>query len=199
MAVAMASMPAELEHRGMTERNLRGVLPTNIKANNGRVEKSQLDWLRETPVDTPTEEMRRRLEEDGYCFVKGAIPRNDVVKMREKYFEQFAHTGMLKPGTNPVDGIYNNTEDPERHRGIGGGDPEGDELKALTEAHTKEDYRTFVGHPSLRRIVRELRGWDRDVLLQRTMIRHNVPHGASTGIHYDKLFLRGGDAYFLTA
>ena len=29
--------------------------------------------------------------------------------------------------------------------------------------------------------------------------RHNVPNGLSTGIHYDKIFLRAGDAEFLTA
>lgn len=31
------------------------------------------------------------------------------------------------------------------------------------------------------------------------MLRHNVPFGMGTGIHYDKLFLRGGDGYCLTA
>lgn len=30
------------------------------------------------------------------------------------------------------------------------------------------------------------------------MRRHNVPNGLSTGIHYDKIFLRAGDADFLT-
>jgi len=36
-------------------------------------------------------------------------------------------------------------------------------------------------------------------MLRRTLLRHNVPGGSSTGVHYDRLFLRGGDAFFLTA
>lgn len=36
-------------------------------------------------------------------------------------------------------------------------------------------------------------------MFQRTLLHHCVPGGDSTGIHYDKVFLRGGSAYFLTA
>ena len=32
-----------------------------------------------------------------------------------------------------------------------------------------------------------------------TVSRHNVPNGLSTGIHYDRIFLRAGEAEFLTA
>ncbi len=32
-------------------------------------------------------------------------------------------------------------------------------------------------------------------MLHRTLLRHCVPGGSSTGIHYDKLFLRGGGAF----
>ena len=42
-------------------------------------------WLRETSVDTPVGEMRARFDEDGYVFIKGLIPREDVLDMREKY------------------------------------------------------------------------------------------------------------------
>lgn len=42
-------------------------------------------------------------------------------------------------------------------------------------------------------------GWDEEVLLQRTMLRHNVPGGESTAVHYDKLFLRNSPSFFLTA
>ena len=42
-------------------------------------------------------------------------------------------------------------------------------------------------------------GWEEEILLTRTMIRHNAPGALSTGVHYDKLFLRKGEAEFLTA
>ena len=42
-------------------------------------------------------------------------------------------------------------------------------------------------------------GWKNDVLVKRSILRHNVPGGLSTGIHYDRIFLRAGEAEFLTA
>jgi phytanoyl-CoA hydroxylase len=42
-------------------------------------------------------------------------------------------------------------------------------------------------------------GWKKEVLVKRSMLRHNVPGGLSTGIHYDRIFLRYGEAEFLTA
>lgn len=57
----------------------------------------------------------------------------------------------------------------------------------------------FLDSPDLRQTVRNIMGWEKELLLKRTMLRHNAPGGVSTGIHYDKLFMRDGDAYFLTA
>lgn len=132
-------------------------------------------------------------------------------------------SSLLQPGTDPEDGIYNEADDPKAHLGIGGGDAEGEDLRVLIDAHTTPEYRAFVAHPALRELVRQLLPgeWDEDadedaeahlrngegdgsgdedsVLLTRTMLRHRVPGGAGTGVHYDRLFLRGGPAYFLTA
>ena len=175
-------------------------LPHQLAANEGHVPQSQLGWLKPTSIDTPLPEMRRRLEEDNYLFLKGVIPREDVLEMRSDYFSQYTHTGLLDPAADPALGIYDPSEDPATHLGIGGGDPTDQaELQILVDAHHKTDYRAFVAHPKLRQMVRDLMSWDEEVLLDRTMLRHNVPGGFSTGVHYDKLFLRGGDAFFLTA
>lgn len=69
----------------------------------------------------------------------------------------------------------------------------------MTESHTWPEYIRFLENADLRGFVRRIMGWDHEVLLKRTMLRHNVPGGLSTGVHYDKLFLRGGEAFFLTA
>ena len=174
-------------------------LPSTLQANEGQVPESRLGWLRPTPASTPIAEMRQRLEADGYLLMKGLIPRSDVLQMREHYFSQFKSTGLVKADSDAVDGIYNDEQDAALHRGIGGGEPMNEDLEVLTKAHTTPHYRSFVAHPKLREMVRELMGWEEDVLLQRTMLRHNVPGGKGTGVHYDKLFLRGGDAFFLTA
>lgn len=186
-------------HPQLSHPNTFAPLPDHVQANQGSVPQPQLGWLRPTPADTPIAEMRKRLDEDDYLYVKGLLPRADVLRMREHYFSQYTGTALLDPTKPFVDGIFNPAESAADHKGIGGGDTEGEDLKRLAAAHTEAHYLTFLQHPQLRGTVRQLMGWDEEVLLRRTMLRHNVPGGESTGVHYDKLFLRGGDAFFLTA
>ncbi|KAI4158682.1 MAG: hypothetical protein LQ342_007203 [Letrouitia transgressa] len=172
-----------------------------IRSNEGTIDDKHLGQLRPTPKDIPLLEMQRRLKEDGYLFVKNLIPRDDVLRVRKEYFEHFSPTGILEPGTDPELGIFNSSQSPHDYGGIGAGElpPTDEQVRILTESHVLPQYLEFLQHPSLRQTVRDLTGWDQEILLKRTMLRHNVPGGLSTGVHYDKLFLRGGDAYFLTA
>ncbi|KAK0251461.1 hypothetical protein B0A54_15537 [Friedmanniomyces endolithicus] len=173
----------------------------HLRSNHGAyLAQSSVGWLKETSANTSLEEMRARYSADGYLFIKGLIPREDVLDVRQRYFEHLAPTGILKPGTSPRDGIFNNTQDPIVHNGVGGRDlPEDAERQRLLEsAHTLPGYLAFLKHPDLRAFVRKLMGWDRDVILKRTLLRHNVPNGLSTGCHYDRIFLRAGEE-FLTA
>ena len=110
-------------------------LPEHIQANQGRVARPQLGWLRPTTADTPLEEMRRRLDQDDYLYIKGLIPRSVVLQMREHYFSQYAGTSLLDPTKPFVDGIFNPTEPASAHKGIGGGSTEGEDLKRLRGAH----------------------------------------------------------------
>ena len=100
-----------------------------------------------------------------------------------------------------ADGIFNSSKDPLYHGGIGAGDLPASELEVqkLITSHQLQEYLRLLKHNDLRRMVRGIMGWEEEILLQRSMLRHNVPGGLSTGIHYDKLFLRDGEAYFLTA
>lgn len=173
-----------------------------LRSNYGRyLDNDTVGWMRTTPVNTPLEEMRRRFDEDGYIFCKNVMPRADVLGMREAYFEHMAPTGILKPGTAAREGIFNPEADPVAHHGTGGRDlPEDiEKVNRLISAHTHPIYVAFLEHPKLRQFVREFMKWDKDVLIKRTLLRHNVPNGFSTGIHYDKIFLRAGEAEFLTA
>lgn len=117
------------------------------------------------------------------------------------YFEHWADTSILEPGTAPVEGIFNSSENPLHHGGIGAGDlPLSEkEVEKLISCHVLENYLHFLDNPNLRQMVRDIMDWKKEILLTRTMLRHNTPGGVSTGIHYDKLFLRDGGAYFLTA
>lgn len=108
---------------------------------------------------------------------------------------------MLDDGFDPENGIFNPHKMAAAHGGIGAGElpPTDLQVKTMEASHKEPTYLNFLEHTDLRSFVRRLMGWDQEVLLKRTMLRHNVPGGLSTAVHYDKLFLRGGDAYFLTA
>ncbi|OCK80634.1 hypothetical protein K432DRAFT_297285 [Lepidopterella palustris CBS 459.81] len=173
-----------------------------LRSNYGSyVDSNTVGWMLPTPADTPIKEIRKRFENDGFVWMKGVIPRGDVLDMREHYFTHMSETGILKPDTSPRDGIFNPENDPIAHSGVGGTDLPEDKKKVekLTSAHTTPIYLAFLQHPQLRCFIREFMGWKKDVMVQRTMLRHNVPHGLSTGIHYDRIFLRAGEAEFLTA
>jgi len=145
-----------------------------LRSNHGKyLDDNSVGWMIETSIDTPLEEMRRRFEDDGYVFVKSVMPREDVLDMRQAYFEHLAHTGILKPGTSARDGIFNDGEDPIVHNGVGGKDLPQDieRVNTLMSAHTHPMYLAFLEHPKLRQFVREFMGWEKDVLIKRTLLR----------------------------
>ncbi|KAG8679344.1 hypothetical protein FRC11_003840, partial [Ceratobasidium sp. 423] len=56
-----------------------------------------LGWLQPTdPKTTSMDEMCERFIEDGYIWVKGLIPREDILAFRRQYFEFMAPTGVIK-------------------------------------------------------------------------------------------------------
>ena len=167
-ATQAAPVPA---HELVYETNQLPKLRSNYGA---YLDSDTVGWLKETPIPTSMEEMRRRFEEDGYIWVKNVMPREDVLDMREAYFTHLAPTGILKPGTSPRDGIFDDREDPVVHNGVGGTDlPEDKErVKKLEEVHTIPFYLAFLEHPKLREFIRTFMGWEGDVLIKRTMLRH---------------------------
>ncbi|KAJ5100601.1 hypothetical protein N7456_006653 [Penicillium angulare] len=171
----------------------------DVRSNQGPAVPAQ--WLRQTPKDTPFDEMRQRLRADGYVYVKNLLPREEVQRVRKEYFTLYEPTGIIKPGTSLEDGIFNDQNDPLAHGGIGAGElpPTDLQVQTMINAHTQPEYLQLLENPEFRTFIRGLMGWQKEILLTRTMIRHNAPGALSTAVHYDKLFLRKGEAEFLTA
>jgi len=182
--------------------------------NDGPLSAQQFTDLRPTTLDTPIEEARKRYSEDGYLFVQGLLPRSDVLKAREEYFKLLAPSGVLKPGTEPVDGIFDDAKDKLDFPGIGAGfadsngRPTGPHPEVATlfvdlalQAHTQDWYKEdFCKHPALRSYIAKLTGWGDDTLgIRRTLLRNNTPGNKAIGVHYDQIFLRYGEDTAVTA
>ncbi|KAF2816973.1 uncharacterized protein BDZ99DRAFT_5967 [Mytilinidion resinicola] len=185
--------------------------PESLFVNDGPLAADQVGLLRASNPDLPLEELRQRYEEDGYLFLKGLLPRQDVLKAREEYFKLLSPSGVLKDGTAPVDGIFNEQNDPHDYPGIGAGAADGNgkpggekaekfvdlALQAHYETWYKED---FCKHPVLRDLIAKLTGWGESTLgVRRSLLRNNTPGNKAIGVHYDQIFLRHGEPTSVTA
>ncbi|KAG9230749.1 phytanoyl-CoA hydroxylase [Amylocarpus encephaloides] len=186
--------------------------PNRLYVNDGILNPAMVGELKPTSLDTPLDDVRRRLRDDGYVFLKGLLPQADVLNAREQYFRLLAPSGILKAGTDPVDGIFNSANESLDYPAFGAGHFDGPNdgpnveqsaryIELGVKAHTEPWYKeSFARHPVLLDYVAKLTGWGRDTLeLQRTMLRNCTPGNKAIGIHYDQIFLRHGEDTVLTA
>lgn len=183
-----------------------GLLIERLAVNDGPLTSHNAAFLRESSPELPLEELRKRYDEDGYLFLKHLLPREDVLRARQKYFEFLAPTGILNEGSPPVEGIFNPTQSPDDFPGIGAGAPgKGDHAEQFVnravEAHYQGWYtEDFCRHPALYEFVAKFTGWEHNTLaLKRSLLRNNVPNTTPIGVHYDQIFLRYGDPTSVTA
>lgn len=178
--------------------------------NDGQLSASQVGPLNASYPDLPIEELRHRFEEDGYLFVKGLLPRAAVQKAREEYFKFLAPSGILKPGTAPVDGIFDSSKDRNLFPGIGSGAAGGNGhpgqhaaifVDRALKAHYQSWYaEEFCKHPALKEFVTKLTGWGtKTTAFTRSLLRNNIPGNKAIGVHYDQIFLRYGEPTSVTA
>jgi len=177
----------------------------------GLLPPEQVGRLRASYPRLPIEELRERLEKDNYLFLKGLLPREDVLKAREEYFKFLSPSGILKPGTKPVEGIFDLSKDIAGFPGIGAGEtggngkPGGDKAAVFVDlalqAHMEDFYADdFCKHPALSSFIAKLMGWgDNTLMFRRSLLRNNIPGAHAIGVHYDQIFLRHGDVSNITA
>ncbi|KAF2730542.1 hypothetical protein EJ04DRAFT_444901 [Polyplosphaeria fusca] len=183
----------------------------HLHVNDGLLRPDQVSWLKHSTLDLPLSELQRRYHEDGYVLIKHLLPRADVLKAREEYFQMLAPCGVLKPDTAPIDGIFDPANDPLDFPGIGAGmeggngKPGGETGEKFVDialaAHYAEWYKeTFCKHPVLKDMVAKLSGWGENTLgVKRSLIRNNTPGNKAIGVHYDQIFLRHGEPTSMTA
>jgi len=133
----------------------------------------------------PINRLREQYRAQGYLWLKGLLNRERVLAFRGWYFEQFAATDLLAPGSDPRDGFYSGQiTDLERVHRIMVGLVRQPEYEAFCRAEPiVQFYQNFLGGPVQ--------------LYQRKLIRYTKPNDPNcTGGHYDMVYLRlGSDAF----
>ncbi|KAF9732235.1 hypothetical protein PMIN06_011329 [Paraphaeosphaeria minitans] len=182
-----------------------------LYVNDGLLRPEQVGPLRQSSPDLPVEELRKRYEEDGYVYLKGLLPREDVLEARQEYFKRLAPSGVLKPGTAEVDGIFDDAKNAADYPGIGAGASPGNGrpgagtaevfVDLALQAHYDDWYKEkFCKHPLLKDAIARISGWGDDTLaVRRSLLRNNTPGNKAIGVHYDQIFLRHGEPTSFTA
>lgn len=174
-----------------------------LHSSGGPIGEESIGRLQPTPKDTSMEEMRIRYARDGYLWVKGVLPTEDVWRMRETYFSYLP--GLTKERLPKREGIFCGDDwrlwmQPSKlRRKFGFQDKNTEYVKRMIDAHSTDWYRAFCEHPDLEEFVRKFTSWNETTLLQRSILRPNVPGGETTQVHYDQIFLRAGPPTSVTA
>lgn len=131
-----------------------------------------------------------------------------VKKTRGEYLSYVNQgSGMLKPGTDPVDGIFNHEADwrnfllPGAIRVALGLKDEGPFVENAVRSHREAFYQNFKDNvgKTLEPFVGRLCDFEESWCLPRSLLRCAVPGGESTPVHYDQIFLRAGPPTSITA
>lgn len=201
-----------MPHILLLEQDIPSLNGEKLYVNDGLLSPEQVGALKQSTPDMPMEELQHRYNEDGYVFLKGLLPRQDVLRAREEYFRMLSPSGVLKPGTQPVEGIFDSEKDPADYPGIGAGVANsngrpGEEaakqfVDLALQAHYTDWYKEkFCKHPVLKDFIARMTGWgDENTLgVRRSLLRNNTPGNKAIGVHYDQIFLRHGDPTSVTA
>jgi ectoine hydroxylase-related dioxygenase (phytanoyl-CoA dioxygenase family) len=141
----------------------------------------RLGWLEPSDPRAPMSALREQYAAQGYLWLKGILKREDVLAFRGRYFAALADTGLLAPGSDPVEGIYS-----------GGGERNDLIRRAQHEIVRWAAYEAFCLAPAIWQFYEAFFG-SPVYLHKRKLIRHVRPGDtASTGAHYDLVYLRGG-------
>jgi ectoine hydroxylase-related dioxygenase (phytanoyl-CoA dioxygenase family) len=141
----------------------------------------QLGRLAFCSAETSIGQLHEQLKAQGYIWLRGFFPREEVIALRKRFFERMKPTGILAEGTNPGEGIFS-----------GRRDATGQTTKILTEFVRTAAYESFCFQPRLWQFYEDLLAGD-VYLHKRKIVRQTYPNDPkTTDAHYDLIYLRGG-------
>jgi ectoine hydroxylase-related dioxygenase (phytanoyl-CoA dioxygenase family) len=121
------------------------------------------------------------LASQGYLWLRGFIPREEVIAHRRRFFERMKPVGILKENTDPGEGFFSGLRDQT-----------GQTTRLLMEFVRTAAYESFCFQPRLWGFYEQLLGGD-VYLHKRKIVRQTYPFDPNTtDAHYDLIYLRGG-------
>lgn len=141
----------------------------------------RLGRLEPTVPTRPIAALREQYAAQGYLWLRGILPRKEVLEFRARFFSAFRQANLIAPGSDPVEGIYS-----------GGPVNEDWARKTLMEVVRWAEYEAFCLALPIRRFY-EAFFEGAPYLHKRKLIRYSIPGDPrATGAHYDLVYLRGG-------
>ncbi|MBB3138235.1 ectoine hydroxylase-related dioxygenase (phytanoyl-CoA dioxygenase family) [Rhizobium pisi] len=148
----------------------------------------RLGWLTPTDPAIGIDAIRARYEEHGYVWLKGLLPRDEVIDFRGWVFARLTETGLLEPGhdfslgISAAEGVDWNLAN-----------------RRLMSIVRSAAYEGFCAHPHLVRFMDAFLGGI-SYLHKRKLMRYVQPGTpVATPAHYDLVYLRGGTSRLVTA
>ncbi|TRC92751.1 phytanoyl-CoA dioxygenase family protein [Mesorhizobium sp. WSM4303] len=149
---------------------------------------NRLGYLSPTDPKVGIETIRKLFAEQGYVWLKGVLPRSDVIDFRGWVFSHLADTGLLKSGSDPALG--------QAAAGVFDRQLADRRLMALVRSTA---YEGFCAQPPMSRLMDAFVG-GLSYLHKRKLMRFTLPGTTvATPAHYDLVYLRGGTSRIVTA
>lgn len=141
----------------------------------------QLGRLVSCSPNAPINQLRERLKEQGYLWLRGFFSREEIISVRRRFFERMRPAGIVAENVDASEGVFSG------HR-----DQTGRATKLLMEFVRTAAYESFCLQPRLWGFYEQL--MEGDVYLhKRKIVRQSYPlDPKTTDAHYDLIYLRGG-------
>lgn len=170
---------------------LEGTVPPIDLVANGKTlsaASNRLGYLSPTEPKVGIETIRKLFAEQGYVWLKGLLPRGDVIGFRGWVFSHLADSGLLRPGSDPALGLA--------AAGVFDRQLADRRLMALVRSTA---YEGFCAQPRMSRLMDAFVG-GLSYLHKRKLMRFTQPGTTvATPAHYDLVYLRGGTSGIVTA
>lgn len=127
-----------------------------------------------------------RLNEDGYLFIRGLIPRADITKVRQRLLQTLSSAGWLAPDTDLHEGVISTAADSSTLKSTG--------AAVLSKLWCDEELHRLRTHKNVLTLF--------ETIFKQTVLAHPnfflrafLPNESATDSHQDKIFVGGANFY----